>query len=134
MFDQLLVPIIRLLLSLLLKCCTYRLQRWRAASVHAVGCVGATHPVVGELDWGWWDCAAASRMDCPNGLAVGDRDATPDTETPEHETNRNDKGRDESEAEQRDKGGKTGVRVGGRQERSGHKKFSPRGLWERESS
>lgn len=36
--------------------------------------------------------------------------ATPDTQTSEHETNRNDRGRDDSEAEQRDKGGKTGGR------------------------
>lgn len=101
--------------------------------MHVVGCVGATHPVAGELDWGWWDCAAASRTDCPNGLAVGDGGgATPDTQRSEHETDRNDKGHDDSEAEQTRGAKQGGERVGGRQQRSGHKKFSPGGLWERQ--
>lgn len=51
-------------------CCTYRLQR-RAAGVHVAGCGGATRPGAGGSDWGCWDCAAASRTGCPNGLAVG---------------------------------------------------------------
>lgn len=54
----------------LVMCCTYRLQR-RAASVRVAGCGGATRPAVGGSDWGCWDCAAASRMGCPSGLAVG---------------------------------------------------------------
>lgn len=58
-------------ITLLLLWCTYRLQQ-RAASVCVAGCGGATRPVAGGSDWGCWDCAAASRTGCPNGLAVRD--------------------------------------------------------------
>lgn len=67
-------------------CCTYRLQRW-AASVHVAGCGGATCPGAGESDWGCWDCAAASRTGCPNGLAVG----TTQKRRREHTTNEKEK-------------------------------------------
>lgn len=62
-------------------CCTYRLQR-RAASVRVAGCGGATRPGAGGSDWGCWDCAAASRTGCPNGLAGRD-DTKPHTHTHE---------------------------------------------------
>lgn len=65
-------PLVFFFCCLSVMCCTYRLQRW-AASVRVVGCGGATRPEVGESDWGCWDCAAASRTGCPNGLAVGGR-------------------------------------------------------------
>lgn len=45
-------------------CCTYQ-----TASVCVAGCIGATPPNVGGSYWGCWDCAAASRRDCPHGLA-----------------------------------------------------------------
>lgn len=67
-------------------CCTYRLQRW-AASVHVAGCGGATCPGAGGSDWGCWDCAAASRTGCPNGLAVG----TTQKRRREHTTNEKEK-------------------------------------------
>lgn len=59
--------------------------------MHVAGCVGATRPGVGESDWGCWDCAAASRMGCPNGLAIG-VGAGRQSHTHTHpSTNRNDK-------------------------------------------
>lgn len=67
-------------------CCTYQLQRW-AASVHVAGCGGATCPGAGGSDWGCWDCAAASRTGCPNGLAVG----TTQKRRREHTTNEKEK-------------------------------------------
>lgn len=33
------------------------------------GCVGAMRPGVGGSDWDCWNCAAASRRGCPDGLA-----------------------------------------------------------------
>lgn len=90
-------------------CCTYRLQRW-AASVHVAGCGGVTCPGARGSDWGCWDCAAASRTGCPNGLAVG----TTQKRRREHTTN-------EKEKKQR----RTTTETWGRQKNRGR-----RGLWE----
>lgn len=77
--------------ALLRWCCTYR-----AASVCVAGCVGATPPDVGGSYWGCWDCAAASRRDCPHGLALHTHacvrthiHTTTHTHTPTHDHNKN---------------------------------------------
>lgn len=124
--------------------------------MRVAGCGGATRPAVGESDWGCWDCAAASRTGCPDGLAVRD-DTQPhaaehgdsNTHTHTHVTkdtkathqDREMWGRWTRREDRTDKKAREGGRVEGRQERSEsrHKKFSPRGkskkqrgLWERQ--
>lgn len=146
--NKLLVSITPLLLR-----CTYRLQQ-RAASVCVAGCGGATRPVAGGSDWGCWDCAAASRTGCPNGLAVRDdkqshtadntkiqthehKHVTKDTRRRTRTQRCGEDGRDRKTGRQ----DRQKIREGGRQERSQtrHEKFSPRGesekqreLWEKQ--
>lgn len=101
-------------------CCTYRLQRW-AASVHVAGCGGATCPGAGGSDWGCWDCAAASRTGCPNGLAVG----TTQKRRREHTTNEKEKKNSDAPQQRREEDRKTegGEDCGKKMKETGVKKI-----------
>lgn len=101
-------------------CCTYRLQRW-AASVHVAGCGGATCPGARGSDWGCWDCAAASRTGCPNGLAVG----TTQKRRREHTTNEKEKKNSDAPQQRREEDRKTegGEDCGKKMKETGVKKI-----------